>query len=38
MKFLIDESVEKAIVDWLRDRKYREYRSINNVSNVIAAF
>lgn len=22
MKFLIDESVEKAIVDWLRDRKY----------------
>ncbi len=38
MKFLIDESVEKAIVDWLRDRKHREYRSINNVSNVIAAF
>ncbi len=22
MKFLIDESVEKPIVDWLRDRKY----------------
>ena len=22
MKFLIDESVEKPIVDWLRDQKY----------------
>ena len=22
MKFLIDESVEKPIVDWFRDRKY----------------
>ncbi len=22
MKFLIDESVEKPVVDWLRDQKY----------------
>ena len=34
MKFLIDESVEKPIVDWLRDQKYDVMYVAENSSGI----
>lgn len=34
MKFLIDESVEKPIVDWLRDQKYDVMYIAENSSGI----
>ena len=35
MKFLIDESVEKPIINWLRDRKMEGYIVSDNLKAVV---